>query len=91
MSRMTSQAHRDAQAIDRLKGELQRVIAELRNRDKELNSMSAAHSRQMESWVGAVCLTSGWRVFFGELNPLPPLLAPQGPRQKKSKRAGRQC
>lgn len=56
MSRMTSQAHRDAQAIDRLKGELQRVIAELRNRDKELNSMSAAHSRQMESWVGAGCL-----------------------------------
>ena len=48
---MHSQVRRDADAFSRLKEELRVVYVELAARDRELNTMTAAHTRQMEAWV----------------------------------------
>ena len=42
---------READVAARLKDELRVVYAELSARDRELNTMTASHATQMESWV----------------------------------------
>ncbi len=39
---------------DELRLELQRLLAELKARDQELNDMSNRHSQQLQTWVGEI-------------------------------------
>ncbi len=55
---MQSQTLKGADVISRLKEELRIVYVELAARDRELNSMSASHSRQMEAWVRYISETA---------------------------------
>lgn len=37
-------------AVQRLRRELQLLMAELKDRDRELNAMAASHHRQLHAW-----------------------------------------